>query len=84
MPRWASRTLLEVTGVRAERVQDISAQDCFAEGWPRHLELFPLTNTESKALRWFAALWDKLNAKRGFGWDVNPWVFATTFCHLPI
>lgn len=27
----------------------------------------------------FAELWDGINAKRGFGWDVNPWVVAVTF-----
>lgn len=27
----------------------------------------------------FADLWDRLNAKRGFGWDSNPWVAAYTF-----
>jgi hypothetical protein len=26
----------------------------------------------------FRALWDSLNAARGYGWDANPWVFATT------
>jgi len=32
MPKWAARTWLEVTGVRAERLQEISATDVFAEG----------------------------------------------------
>lgn len=27
----------------------------------------------------FAALWDSINAKRGFGWDVNPWVWVVEF-----
>jgi len=27
----------------------------------------------------FRLLWDSLNAARGFGWDVNPWVVAVTF-----
>lgn len=30
--------------------------------------------------RWeYARLWDSLNAKRGFGWAVNPWVWVIEF-----
>ena len=24
-------------------------------------------------------LWDTINAKRGFGWDMNPWVWVVKF-----
>lgn len=27
----------------------------------------------------FSTLWGSLNAKRGYGWDANPWVVAVTF-----
>lgn len=27
----------------------------------------------------FVATWDTLYAARGFGWDVNPWVWVVTF-----
>jgi len=27
----------------------------------------------------FSSLWELINAKRGYGWDTNPWVFVYTF-----
>lgn len=27
----------------------------------------------------FRSLWDSINAKRGYGWDVNPWVWRIEF-----
>lgn len=82
MPRWASRLTLEITDVRVERVQDISQQDCFSEGlknrdFNAHCERTGDPGTSCQDT--FAELWDSINAKRGYGWDVNPWVWALTF-----
>jgi len=82
MPRWASRILLEITDVRAERLQDIRHKDADLEAEGIELgpsELFPHTNRADKLARHFKNLWDSLNAKRGYGFDVNPWVWAITF-----
>ena len=85
MPRWASRISLEVTQVRAQRLQDISKADAKAEGvaaW------FPTSPTVTQLVgpgyrgsyrNGFHARWDALNRKHGHGWDLNEWVFATTF-----
>ncbi len=72
MPRWASRIDLEITDVRVERVQEISLDDCVAEG-----VIDPRCAGRSTAN--FAALWDSINAKRGFGWEANPWVWVIEF-----
>lgn len=78
MPRWASRLLLEVTDVRAERIQEISCEDILAEGieWPK--DTGGKTNREV-ARTTFEALWNKINAKCGYGWNDNPWVFVISY-----
>lgn len=72
MPRWASRILLEITGLRAERLQDITVTDCVAEG-------IGMMTQFNEGIAPFKELWDSLNAKRGYGWDVNPWVWVVGF-----
>ena len=74
MPRWASRITLEVVNVRVERVQDITDTDIEEEGTVLNKGI------ESYYLRTkFSELWDSINAKRGFGWDKNPWVWIIEF-----
>jgi len=77
MPRWASRLTLEVVSVRAERVQEISEADAKAEGvWGKDE---PYQGVGDLARDRFQHLWDSINAKRGFGWDDNPWVWVVEF-----
>jgi hypothetical protein len=81
MPRWASRITLIVTDVRVQRVQDISEADAIAEGCPGTLGPDPEFPDEwdPSPVEEYRALWDGLNAKRGYGWDENPWVAAYSF-----
>jgi len=82
MPRWASRLTLKVTEVRVQQIQDISEDDAAAEGWPAPADRAKEGIAEIRdayPIGWFAHLWDSLNAARGFGWDTNPWVSATSF-----
>lgn len=77
MPKEAARLFLRVTDVRAEKLQDMPLFDVWDEGTPQ----MP-GNTDSDGAvnhRDFKYLWDALNAKRGYGWDDNPWVWVYEF-----
>ena len=78
MPRWASRITLEIVEVRVQRVQDIGEEDAQAEGvGPLRADgRMPYGVFASDE---FADLWDSINMKRGFDWNVNPFVWAITF-----
>ena len=84
MPKKYSRLTLEITGIWIERLQYISEEDARAEGVvPNRFEngfgqLYP-SGGKTPYRRAFAMLWDDLNAKRGYGWEVNPWVWVIAF-----
>lgn len=78
MPRWASRITLEIIGVRVERLQEISEADARAEG----IEGGDEGGVENWARFCYRKLWNSLNEKRGFGWEVNPWVWVVEFRKL--
>jgi len=75
MPRWASRITLEIIGVRVEQLQEITDEDALAEGV--YGDETPYDQATPSMC--FEALWDSLNAKRGYGWDKNPWVWVLEF-----
>ena len=79
MPRWASRITIEIVSVRVERVQEISDEDAIAEGITviGRPELNSLS--VGKFIQGYKCLWNDINAKRGYGWDKNPWVWVIKF-----
>lgn len=79
MPRVASRITLEVGEVRIERLHQMSREDALAEGVDLSEELYPNVNAADKALDRFPKLWDSINARRGFAWETNPWVWVIPF-----
>ena len=84
MPRALSRILLEVTGVRVERLNDIDGRDAIAEG---------LVDLGIEGARWhwdkcakegyfapwraYRALWEQINGAGS--WEANPWVWVVEF-----
>jgi hypothetical protein len=88
MPRWLSRLTLEITDVRVQRIQEISAKDILAEGavdrphHDEHLGKCPVSAFDGccypdlKSL--WAAGWDSINGKK-HPWKDNPWVWAISF-----
>jgi hypothetical protein len=83
MPRWASRITLEVTGVRAERLQDSSEADAIAEG------SYPVQVFEEKRYAYedgtsflnpidaYRDLWESIDGDGS--WDANPWLWVVEF-----
>lgn len=75
MPRSSSRLTLEITSVRAERLQETSEADAVAEG----VTAWHGTANGPVYLPEFKLLWESINAKRGHPWDSNPWVWVIEF-----
>lgn len=80
---WPSLTL-EVVSVRVERVQEISPPDHIAEGTATKHDgcywgVFHDGERRMQYREAFAELWDSINAKRGYSWESNPWVWAVEF-----
>ena len=81
MPRWASRITLEIVNVRVKRLQDISGRDVLAEGIDNG------ASNPAMGVRWenmqrmaFEKVWNSsINAKRGYGWNSNPYVWVIEF-----
>lgn len=94
MPKEAARIWLKVTGVRAERLQEITEEQASAEGtnpwdeacyenngWhPTFSD--PDSGGEPNIIDGFHKLWDsaiKKNDLGSYGWDANPWVWVIEF-----
>lgn len=91
MPRWAARLFLEITNIRVERLNDISEEDCQAEGiqwlWNGNCkECYQWSVTGNrKSNNWFdyaedcyEHLWNSIHKKENT-WKDNPWVWVIEF-----
>jgi len=68
MPRRLSRLTLTITAIHIKPVQDITEAEARAEGVASVAE--------------YRALWNTLNAARGYNWGVNPWVWCVSFARV--
>lgn len=79
MPKAAARIFLRVTGVRVERLQDITPEQALREGALKD----PFDNAESDfSVHSFRLIWDstiKATDISKYGWDANPWVWVIEF-----
>ncbi|HGP0847016.1 TPA: hypothetical protein ACLFOS_001925 [Yersinia enterocolitica] len=85
MPRRASRINLLITGVRVERLNDISEQDAISEGLECYVDdgvpyYGPFNNGDCRPDVVFRGLWDSIyGQKEGENWQANPWVWVINF-----
>jgi len=94
MPRWASRITLEITGIRVERLHEISFEDAKAEGVERRVVCdgwreYGLppdveaagTHPLQSARESYTSLWQSINGPGS--WNANPWVWVVEFRRVP-
>lgn len=92
MPREAARIFLRVTGVRVERLKEITFQQAMAEGQPRctgsiticggFASCLSCEGSIGNARQWFSEVWNstiKPADLPAYGWAANPWVWVIGF-----
>lgn len=77
MPRWASRILLEITGVRVERLNSMSEVDARAEGCSGGHDSIPGYMYSATPHEHFHHIWTSIYGDDS--WQANPWVWVIEF-----
>lgn len=84
MPRWACRTVVELTEVWVERLQEISQADAITEGAPpSHPSIDKVSmdfGFHDFSRSWYAQLWESIHGPGS--WALNPWVWVLTFAKV--
>lgn len=75
MPARAARYFFQIADVRPERLQDITEEDCIAEGF---LTSPACADIKVTGRQWYRMLWDSIN-KPPHGWSSNPWIWEYCF-----
>jgi hypothetical protein len=86
MPKEAARTFKNYEYISAEKLQKISRAEAKAEGvsniwhWDPDRDIHHFSRgVLNTFVANYSVLWDEINAKRGYGWDVNPWVWVIVY-----
>ena len=87
MPKEAARIWLQVTNVRVERLQEISAESALAEGADKYIHTDGELD-ENMTITSFIGIWNSTIRKSdldSYGWDASPWVWVIEFerCEKP-
>lgn len=88
LPAEYARTIVRLADLRPQQVQEMTFRDCLAEGIeplvclpveadPQSAE--SVASAHRQIVDAFSALWDKINAGRGYPWESNPWVWVVSF-----
>ena len=89
MPEKYARHFIKIVAVRAERLQEITEEECLKEGIERHTDRgnnifwyevvgsYHGDTQEISGIKSFAKLWNSINPKYPF--ESNPWVWVYTF-----
>ena len=88
MPKALSRIKLRITGVRVERLQDITEEDCIKEGirsvvatdknpYYKDYHYPDVSYWFENAQKSYQSLWERINGKKS--WEENPFVWVIEF-----
>lgn len=86
MPRWASRLSLRVTGIRVERLHEITEADAIAEGIDRvagqYFRVYEkgYEGEATTAIPSYRSLWESINGPGA--WDLNSHVWILDFVRI--
>ncbi len=82
MPKEAARLFLRVTGVRVERLRDITEEQSEKEGFFRGWHMTERSSLAMSARQAFMWMWDSTIKKADiplYGWAANPWCWVIEF-----
>jgi len=74
MPRKYARTFGKALTVRVQRVQEMTEEDCYAEGVPRGAYAYPPSTPLGLAKGMFRIDWDAEHPRNPWAW--NPWTWV--------